>query len=45
MAAEAHGECVEVFGDMLPSVRKVAALGNASDPFMPLFLENGLPLG
>jgi putative ABC transport system substrate-binding protein len=27
MAAEAHGKCVEVFGDMLPSVRKVAALG------------------
>jgi putative tryptophan/tyrosine transport system substrate-binding protein len=39
MAAEAHGKCVEVFSDMLPSVRKVAALGNASDPFMPLFLE------
>jgi putative ABC transport system substrate-binding protein len=39
MAAEAHGKCVEVFGDMLPSLRKVAALGNASDPFMPLFLE------
>jgi len=39
MAAEAHGKCVEVFVDMLPSVRKVAALGNASDPFMPLFLE------
>ena len=39
MAAEAHGKCVEVFGDMLPSVRKIAALGNASDPFMPLFLE------
>jgi putative ABC transport system substrate-binding protein len=39
MAAEAHGKCVEVFADMLPSVRKVAALGNASDPFMPLFLE------
>jgi putative ABC transport system substrate-binding protein len=39
MAAEAHGKCVEVFGDMLPSVRKVAALCNASDPFMPLFLE------
>ena len=39
MAAEAHGKCVEVFGDMLPSVRKVAALGNANDPFMPLFLE------
>jgi putative ABC transport system substrate-binding protein len=39
MAAEAHGKCVEVFGDMLPSVRKVAALGHARDPFMPLFLE------
>ena len=39
MAAEAHGKCVEVFADMLPSVRKVVALGNASDPFMPLFLE------
>ena len=39
MAAEAHGKCVEVFADMLPSVRRVAALGNASDPFMPLFLE------
>ena len=39
MAAEAHGKCVEVFGDMLSSLRKVAALGNASDPFMPLFLE------
>ena len=24
---------------MLPSVRKVAALGNSSDPFTPLFLE------
>jgi putative ABC transport system substrate-binding protein len=39
MAAEAHGKCVEVFVDMLPSLRRVAALGNASDPFMPLFLE------
>ena len=39
MAAEAHGKCVEVLSDMLPSVRKVAVLGNASDPFMPLFLE------
>ena len=35
MAAEAHGKCVEVFADMLPWARKVAALGNASDPFMP----------
>ena len=40
MAAEAHGKCVEVLSDMLPSMRKVAALGNASDPFMPLFLEH-----
>jgi putative ABC transport system substrate-binding protein len=40
LAAEAHGKCVEVLVDILPSVRKVAALGNASDPFMPLFLEN-----
>ena len=39
MAAEAHGKCVEVLADMLPRARKVAALGNASDPFMPLFLD------
>lgn len=39
MAAEAHGKCVELLVDMLPSVRKVAALGNARDTFMPLFLE------
>jgi putative ABC transport system substrate-binding protein len=39
MAAEAHGKCVELLGDMLPSVRKIAALGNASDPFMNVFLE------
>ena len=39
MAAEAHGKCVEVFSEMLPAMRRVAALGNASDPFMPLFLE------
>jgi putative ABC transport system substrate-binding protein len=40
MAAEAHGKCVEVFVDMLPWVQKIAALGNATDPFMPLFLEH-----
>jgi ABC-type uncharacterized transport system substrate-binding protein len=39
MAAEAHGKCVEVFADLLPRIRKIAALGNAIDPFMPLFLE------
>ncbi len=39
MAAEAHGKCVELFADMFPAVRKVAALGNATDPFSKLFLE------
>jgi putative ABC transport system substrate-binding protein len=39
MAAEAHGKCVEVLADILPGTRKVAALGNARDPFMPLILE------
>ena len=39
MAAEAHGKCVEVLVDLLPGVQKIAALGNATDPFRPLFLE------
>jgi putative ABC transport system substrate-binding protein len=39
LAAEAHGKCVEVFAEMLPGVRKVAALGNTRDPFMPVLLE------
>jgi putative tryptophan/tyrosine transport system substrate-binding protein len=39
MVAEAHGKCTEVFRDMFPSVRRVAALGNATDPFTKLFLE------
>lgn len=39
MAAEAHGKCVEVFSEMLPTAKKVAALCNLSDPFMSLFLE------
>ncbi len=39
LAAEAHGKCVEVFAEMLPGIRKVAALGNTRDPFMPLLLE------
>ena len=33
MAAELHGKCVELFRDMLPSVRRVAVLLNADDPF------------
>ena len=45
MAAEAHGKCVELFADMLPAVRKVAALGNATDPFSKLFLEQVLLAG
>src|SRR5436190_3210936 len=39
IAAELHGKCVELFRDMLPSVRRVAALGNADDPISKLFLE------
>ncbi len=33
MAAELHGKCVELFHDILPSVRRVAVLLNAEDPF------------
>jgi putative ABC transport system substrate-binding protein len=33
MAAELHGKCVELFRDMLPSVHRVAVVGNAADPF------------
>jgi putative tryptophan/tyrosine transport system substrate-binding protein len=32
MAAELPGKCVELFRDMLPSVRRVAVLLNAEDP-------------
>jgi putative tryptophan/tyrosine transport system substrate-binding protein len=39
IAAELHGKCVELFQDMLPSLRRVAALGNAADPISKLFLE------
>ena len=30
--AESHGKCVELFRDMLSSIRRVAFLGNAADP-------------
>lgn len=33
MAAELHGKCVELFRDILPSVRRVAILLNAEDSF------------
>lgn len=39
LAAEAHGKCVEIFAEMFPGIRKVAALGNTRDPFMPVLLE------
>jgi putative tryptophan/tyrosine transport system substrate-binding protein len=39
MAAESHGKCVELFRDMLPSVRRVGALANADDSFSQPFLE------
>jgi putative ABC transport system substrate-binding protein len=39
MAAELHGKCVEVLHDMFPAASRVAALGNAADPFSKLFLE------
>ena len=39
MAAEAHGKCVDVFRDLFPALSSVIALGNASDPLMPLFFE------
>jgi putative ABC transport system substrate-binding protein len=33
MGAEMHGKCVELFRDVFPSVRRVAVLLSASDPF------------
>ena len=39
IASELHGKCVELFRDMLPFVRRIAALGNADDPISKLFLE------
>jgi ABC-type uncharacterized transport system substrate-binding protein len=39
MAAELLGKCVELFRDILPSLRRVGALGNAADPFLKSFLE------
>jgi len=39
IGAEVLGKCVELFRDALPGVRRVAALGNASDPFYRPFFE------
>jgi putative tryptophan/tyrosine transport system substrate-binding protein len=39
LGAELQGKCVELLHDMLPSVRRVAALTNAADPFSKPFVE------
>jgi putative tryptophan/tyrosine transport system substrate-binding protein len=45
MAAESHGKSVELFRDMLPSVRRIGALANGGDPFSKSFLEQVLLAG
>jgi putative ABC transport system substrate-binding protein len=40
MAAELNAKSVELIHDMFPTVRRVAALGNAADPFSKPFLEH-----
>ena len=45
IAAELHGKCVELFRDLFPSIRRVALLGNASDPFSKPILEEVLLTG
>lgn len=45
MAAETAGKSVELFRDMLPSVRRVAILANPVDPFTKPFLEEVLRTG
>jgi putative ABC transport system substrate-binding protein len=39
MASELHGKCLELLRDMLPSLKQVAALGNAADPSSKPILE------
>jgi putative ABC transport system substrate-binding protein len=39
MIPETHGKCVEVLQDMMPSLQRVAALGNAADPSNKQILE------
>jgi putative tryptophan/tyrosine transport system substrate-binding protein len=45
MAAELFGKCVEIIHDLLPTAQRVAALGNANDPFSKPFLEQVLRAG
>jgi putative tryptophan/tyrosine transport system substrate-binding protein len=39
MASELHGKCVELFRDILPSLKRVAVLSNAADPSWRAILE------
>ena len=39
MGAELQAKCVELLRDMLPSLRRVAALGYAADPFSKPFVD------
>jgi putative tryptophan/tyrosine transport system substrate-binding protein len=39
MGSEMHGKCVELFRDIFPTVRRVAVLLNARDPFSKQILE------
>jgi putative tryptophan/tyrosine transport system substrate-binding protein len=39
MGAELQGKCVELLHEMLPTVRRVAALGYAADPFSKPFVD------
>jgi putative tryptophan/tyrosine transport system substrate-binding protein len=39
MGSEMHGKCVELFRDIFPTMRRVAVLLNASDPFSKQILE------
>jgi putative tryptophan/tyrosine transport system substrate-binding protein len=45
IAATLHAKCVELFRDMVPSIRQVAALVNEADPFWKPFLEQVLLVG
>lgn len=39
MATELHGKCIELFRDILPSLKRVAVLSNAADPSWRAILE------
>ena len=39
MGAELQAKCVELLRDMLPSVRRISALGYATDPFSKQFVD------